>query len=79
MIKDINFSPYFVPHSLIKRTLAYSIDPDNTQHDTASDHGLHCLHLNTGFSIIHGNNKQQPDSPSFGNGSVQRVTATESI
>ena len=40
-----------------KGTLVNSVDPDQTPQYEASDQGLHCLHLNTGILIKHGNNK----------------------
>ena len=40
-----------------KGTLVNSVDPDQTPQYEASDQGLHCLHLNTGIVIKHGNNR----------------------
>ena len=35
--------------------------------------------FSTGISIKHGNNKNYPDTPSIGNGPVQKVQIGESI
>ena len=35
--------------SYLKRTLASSVDPDQSPHNAASDQGLHCLHYLQAF------------------------------
>ena len=73
IIKDCSTTYPIYAKRPIKGTLTNIADPDQTPQNAASDQGLHCLHYIQEFLQNIAIVKNKPDSPSFGDGPVQRL------